>query len=112
MSDQDNSRQVSAFRLTRLVAEKRIRSLAAKSDNIAWGLHALDRMVERDILDVDALRILRKGQCVEDPVLTPRGEWKTKLVLRIRGVREAGVAVVILRSNRLFVKTVEWKDIK
>jgi len=30
----------------------------------------------------------------------------------LRGVREAGVVLIILKSDRLFIKTVEWEDVR
>ena len=101
---------VSNYRLTPAVAEKRIKALAIQSENIGWGLHALDRMIQRGIYDVDALRVMRQGFCDGNPERTERGEWKAKMVRRMVGAREIGVVVVILKSNRLFVKTVEWED--
>jgi hypothetical protein len=46
-----------------------------------------------------------------EPEATPREEWKCKMVLRLRGAREAGVVVIILKRGGLFVKTVEWEDL-
>ena len=40
-----------------------------------------------------------------------RGEWKCKIVFKLRGAREAGAVVIVLRTDRLFVKTVEWEDL-
>jgi hypothetical protein len=81
------------------------------SDNVSFGLHAMDRMVERDITTLDALRVLRHGEIVGEiePGRTT-GEWKCKMVARRRGSRDMGVVSVVLRTGRLFVKTVEWED--
>lgn len=105
------ARQVVAFRLTAGVAEKRIRELAKETGRIGWSDHARDRMEEREIFDVDALRVLREGHCTEAPEQTPRREWKCKMTKKIRGSREVGVVVVIIRDDRLWIKTVEWEDV-
>ena len=67
-------------------------------------------MTERDILDIEVFKILRSGTLAGEPEQTPRGEWKLKLVKRLRGNRDAGVVTIILRGDRqLLVKTVEWR---
>ena len=103
---------VARYRLTPAIAEKRIKALAADSGNISWGQHALGRMEEREIFDEAALRSLRAGHIEGEPELTPRGEWKCKMVRPTKGRREVGVVVIILKTHRLFVKTVEWEDLK
>jgi hypothetical protein len=102
--------KVTEYRLTTQVAEKRIRAIAAVTENVILGNHARERMVERDIFDVDVFRILRTGHVDEPPEQTEQGEWKCKVVLKIRGGRTAGVITIILHNNKLFVKTVEWED--
>ena len=70
-------------------------------------------MSERDIIDIEVFRILKKGALGEEPEQTPRGEWKLKLVMRLRGNRDAGVVVIILNGDRkVLVKTVEWEDLQ
>lgn len=89
-----------------------IRSIAADSRNVAFGAHALERMEEREITTLDALRVLRIGEIVGD--IEPgknAGEWKCKVVAGRRGSREIGVATVVLSRGRLFIKTVEWEDL-
>ncbi|MSP81891.1 MAG: DUF4258 domain-containing protein [Alphaproteobacteria bacterium] len=75
-----------------------------------FGDHALERMAERDIFDVVVLRILRTGSIRGDPEQTHHDEWKCKMVLKLRGGRDAGVVTIILHVGKLFVKTVEWED--
>lgn len=111
MDNAPPSRKVTRYRLTSAIAEKRIKSLAEISDNIAWSFHALQRMSEREIFDADVLRILRGGSIENEPEEARQGEWKCKMVRRLRGSREAGVVVIILRADRLLVKTVEWEDV-
>jgi len=94
------------------VAQRRIREAAADSDNVIFGEHALERMEERGIYDVAVLEILRLGTIDGNPEITERKEWKCKMVKRIRGAREAGVITIILHNGRLFIKTVEWEDLR
>jgi len=110
MEESDPSRKVLEYRLKPKAAEERIRFLAARSDNISWGSHTLKRMEEREIFDVMVLRALRGGTCQGEPELTPRKEWKCKIVKRMLGSREVGI-VVIIQPSRLFIKTVEWEDL-
>jgi hypothetical protein len=110
MSAGTASDAVTPLRLTRGVAEKRIRKAAQASENVILGNHARQRMLERGIDDVDVHRVLRTGGIVEDPEPAETGEWKCKFVQKVRGGRDVGVVVIILRDGKLFVKTVEWED--
>jgi hypothetical protein len=112
MDDAQSGRKVTRYRVTAAIAEKRIRQIAGDSDNIKWSLHALQRMEEREIFDIAVLRVLRAGTISGNPEETPReGEWKCKMVRRIRGAREAGVVAILLRREFLLIKTVEWEDL-
>jgi len=111
MDGKSHGHKVTAYRLTRAIAERRIRSIAADTGMVKWAFHALDRMIERGIFDDDVLAVLRRGTISGDPESTPRGEWKCKMVRQIRGSREVGVITIILKSGCLFVKTVEWEDL-
>ena len=88
-----------------------IHKLAADTDNILWSKHALARMDERGITDKMAVEVLQRGdvkgsaEAGQNP-----GEWKVKLVRRMKGHREAGVVVLTVRNGRLLVKTAEWED--
>lgn len=97
-------------RLAAEQAERRIRAIAADTARIRWSFHALERMEERGIPDVDVLRILRLGMIAGPPRTDRPGEWTCKMVRTIRGRREAGVVAIILLGDRLLVKTVEWED--
>ena len=94
------------------MAEKRIHAAAQRSEMVILGTHARERMQEREIDDADVLRVLRQGIVVDAPEPAEPGEWKCKIVRRIRGSRDVGVVTIILRDSRLFVKTVEWEDVK
>lgn len=102
--------KVSKIRLTRAIAQQRIRELANESSNVILGTHAKERMGDREILRRDVDRVLRGGYIEGDPERTEQGEWKCKMTLPIKGSRDLGVVVIILRRGKLFVKTVEWED--
>lgn len=104
--------KVVSFRPQARHLEERVRSLAGDSKNILWSNHARDRMDERGIVADDALRVLRKGHVRGSPEKTDKGEWKVKMVHAIKGAREAGVVTIILTNGRLFIKTVEWEDMR
>ena len=106
----DEQQNVARFRLTAARAQEIIREAAQDADNVVWGTHALGRMEERGIYDIDVLRILRGGWVDDDPEPTDRGEWKCKVTLNIKRGRTAGVVTVIMQNGALFVKTVEWED--
>ncbi len=98
------------YRLSASRAQEIIQERALDADNIVWSVHALERMDERGIYDIDVLRILRKGFVDDDPEQTERGEWKCKVTLNIKRGRTAGVVTIIMSQGELYVKTVEWED--
>jgi hypothetical protein len=103
---------VTAFRPRTADMLATIRTAAADSKNVMFGDHALDRMEERGITTLDALRILRTGDIDEPPEPgRQKGEWKCKVTARLRGSRDAGVITIVMITGRLFVKTVEWEDL-
>ena len=68
-------------------------------------------MAERGITDADVYAVLRIG----DPTGhiargKGNGEWKCKIVAKVRGSRQIGVVVIVIADGYLFVKTVEWED--
>lgn len=106
----DKSKSVTRFRLTAARAQEMVRERAEDSDNIVWSTHALERMEQRGIYDVDVIRILRRGWVDADPEPTDRGEWKCKVTLNLKRGRTAGVVTIVMMNGALFVKTVEWED--
>ena len=109
----DNGKQkVVSLKLTIEVARERIRAAAQDSSNVAIGSHAQERMNERDVTLKEVIDVLRKGYIDELPTRTAHNEWQCKVTLKLRGIRAIGVVVIILINQRLFVKTVEWEDIK
>lgn len=100
------------LKLTAASAEKVIHQSAQDADNIIFGNHAMERMSERGIFTTDVLRILRAGWVDGEPEHTDSGEWKCKITLDIKRGRTAGVVTIIMHNDMLFVKTVEWEDIR
>jgi hypothetical protein len=103
---------VARLNLTAAAAEKAIRKSAQDADNVILGKHAMERMSEREIFTADVLRILRTGWVDGEPEHTDSGEWKCKITLDIKRGRTAGVVTIIMHNDMLFVKTVEWEDIR
>jgi Domain of unknown function (DUF4258) len=113
MKDEQRSHNVARMALRPDEFEDRVRNLAAVTGRVAWSAHARERMEERDISIRVALTVLREGR-VSGPIEPGQsaGEWKAKIVRNVKGRRDVGVVVVIIRNDRLFVKTVEWEDLR
>jgi hypothetical protein len=114
MADEDDPsphRKILAMVPRRAVLEKRVHELALDSSNIIWTDHFWVRAEQRSITTIDALRILRTGY-VEDEITAGKkpGEWKCKLTKKLKGRREVGVVVIVINSDGLLVKTIEWED--
>jgi hypothetical protein len=91
----------------------RIRKLAADGA-YGYGTHVFQRRGQRSIDINDALDALRLGE-IDGPIKPGinAGEWKCKVTAKLEGAdRELGVAVVVIKDNKLFLLTVEWEDIK
>lgn len=85
--------------------------LAGETDRVIFGDHAQERMEERGVSSEDVYRVLRLGSI--SGAVTPGkgpGEWKCKVVAKPRGSRKMGVATIVVMSDYLFIKTVEWED--
>ncbi len=95
------------------VFQARVRDLATNTRNVRWGLHAKDRMVERDITDRMMFDVLRTG-ILSGPITAGKraDEWCGKMIKTIKGRRQVGVVTVLVSDRQLFVKTVEWEDLK
>lgn len=90
-----------------------VRSAARDSKNVKFGNHAFDRMEERGITTLDAIRVLQSGGIKGE--IEPgknAGEWKCKIAKLMKGNRDIGVVTLVMSNGRLFVKTVEWEDLK
>lgn len=107
------ARRVVEFRPDARQLLETVREAAADSASVKFGSHALDRMEERGISTLDALRVLRAGEIEDDIEPGKRaGEWKCKIIKQMKGSREVGVVTIVMSNSRLFVKTVEWEDLR
>lgn len=99
-------------RLFREEIVRRVRDLATKG-KILWSDHAFERVDGRDINVQVAKRILERGDLKDDLVEPGKraGEWKVKIVDRVKPNRDVGVVVIVIQTKRLLVKTVEWEDL-
>ena len=116
MSDDDASAKILKFRPRPSDIQKMVRALARNSKNVRWRAqthetHSVSRMNWRDITDVMMFDVLRTGHVKGDiePGKYP-GEWKVKMCKPMKGRREVGVVTLVIKSQWLFVKTVEWED--
>lgn len=91
---------------------KTIRDLAALG-KISFSVHAFDeRMGERGIEQGDVLNILRLGD-IENAIVPGKrdGEWRCLVRGRLAWAgRDAGIATVVVRKDRLIIVTTEWMD--
>jgi hypothetical protein len=90
-------------------AERVIHERAADSSKVIIIGHPEERSDEREINDVEIFRVLREGVVVDPPRLEG-DDWVAVIRRRIRGTRDAGVVTIILRDDKLIVKTVMWVD--
>jgi hypothetical protein len=112
------SAEIAPFRPRPSQLQKRIRELAKDSKNVRWRAkthetHAESRMNWRDITDRMMFDVLRTGYLKGDivPGKYP-GEWKAKMCKQMKGQREVGVVTIVIHNHKLFVKTVEWEDLR
>jgi hypothetical protein len=101
----------SVARLDKAIARRRINQISKVTENVILGIHARERMVERDIVVSDLYRVLRNGFVDDDGELTDQGEWKYKVTLKMASGREIGAVTIIVHDQKLFVMTVEWEDL-
>ena len=89
-----------------------IREIATLDHHVYLGTHTRERMEERGITRLDAVRVLQRGT-IEGKITPGRSanEWKCKVVARLKGSREIGVVTIVVQERKLFVKTVEWEDL-
>jgi hypothetical protein len=98
--------------------EKLIRELAKDSRNVRWRserfeTHAAARMEWRDITDRMMFEVLRTGSVKGAIELGKNpGEYKVKMSKQMKGRREVGVVTIVINRRRLFIKTVEWEDLR
>lgn len=89
-----------------------VHEIAKLDRHVYLGSHTRERMEERGITRLDAIRVLQRGS-IAGAIARGRnpGEWKCKVIARLKGSREIGVVTVVVEERKLFVKTVEWEDL-
>jgi hypothetical protein len=109
---EQSRRKIVEFKPRADALEKQIREIAKNDRSVYFGTHARERMEERGITFLDAIRVLKRGFVSGDIVAGGRpGEWKCKVVANVKGSRDVGVVTIVSDGRRLFVKTVEWEDL-
>lgn len=93
---------------------QQVQNYAEQSENVFFSSHARERMQERDVTDVEVLRVLRLGMIDGRPWIEERGgDMACKVVQKQPCGRRLGVVTIIITAKgRLFVKTVEWEDVR
>ncbi len=97
----------------RLEALLRIIKRLTKEDRISYLAHALERMNERGFDIFDVKQVLTSGY-IASPIRAGAkdGEWTVKLVDALEGTtRKMGVVTIVVREDRLLIKTTEWEDL-
>lgn len=109
---------IASFRPKPSVLEALVRKIAIDSRNVRWRAqsyetHTESRMDWRDITDDMMFEVLRTGYLKGgvEPGKYP-GEWKLKMCKELKGRREVGVVTILIRQATLFIKTVEWEDLR
>jgi hypothetical protein len=89
-----------------------INGVAKDTSNIIISTHAVERLKERDFLFEDVIDILRDGVVMEEARKEEKtGNWSYLVTnMRFRGGRNAAAVTIVQQDNKLFVKTVMWRD--
>ena len=94
-------------------AERVIRERTKETTNIVISRHAFNRIDEREITQPDVYNILRTGFVEGSPQMNIEGDWDVTVTKLMPDGRYAGVVKIVFRKKEiLFVKTVEWMDVK
>jgi Domain of unknown function (DUF4258) len=113
MSELARERVIVQFRPLPAQLLQTVQAISADSSNVKFSNHALDRMEERGITTLDTLRVLRSGDIKGSiEAGNNKGEWRCKITKQMKGAREIGVVTIVMSAGRLFIKTVEWEDLK
>jgi hypothetical protein len=113
MTQESGKPKVTKFRPKAADLARQVHELAKATENIGWSKHVREQMEARDISDHDVLKVLRTGS-IEGDIVSGQaaGEWKCKMVARIKGNRDVGVVTVVCDGKRLWLKTAEWEDLR
>lgn len=84
-----------------------ISNLAKDSKNVRFSKHARDRMLERDVSDIQVIRCLMSGRFEEEPSRSSKGNWSFKM-----RVMDSGESITVVgaldydnRGNHVLVIT-------
>jgi predicted amino acid-binding ACT domain protein len=91
----------------------RIIKRLTKEDRISYLAHAIERMQQRGFDIFDVKQVLAHGYIDGSIRAGARdGEWTVKLVDELEGTsRKMGVVTIVVREDRLLIKTTEWEDL-
>ena len=84
----------------------------SKERKIGFLDHAEERLAERGFDTFDVFETLENGY-IDGPIEAGKreGEWKVKIVDVPEGrSRKMGVVTIVVKDQRLLIKTVEWED--
>jgi hypothetical protein len=84
----------------------------AKERRISYLDHSEERIGQRGFDVFDVRRTLERGHIVgRIEAGKKEGEWKVKVVETPEGAsRKMGVVTIVVREQRLLIKTTEWED--
>jgi hypothetical protein len=95
-------------------ATDQIRACAAKEDFTPhWKAHALDRLLERDLIVADALHVLKHGFVLDEPVPSDvEGYFKYAVEAKTPNSDGRVVRLIVVPDGacELKVITIMWKD--
>jgi hypothetical protein len=91
------------FRMTRPVALRTIRRLAAEGATLRFTVHARDQMRRRQITPRQVLGVLLKGGIEEGPSRDSHGCWRC--TMRRYAAGETAVVVAAICGDRLVIVT-------
>ncbi len=86
--------------------------MLAKRGEIGFLDHSDERMAQRGFDTFDVFEAFDKGY-IDGPIVAGKrvGEWKVKVVNVPDGTtRKMGVVTIVVRQERLLIKTTEWED--
>ena len=94
-------------------AQDLINSLAKDAKNIKYTKHARERLGDRDFSIRDVEKVLCNGIIIEEPREGKKGDWSYLIQYwgLERTARDVGCATIILKDNKLLVKTIEYIDL-
>lgn len=84
----------------------------SKERKVGFLDHAEERLAERGFDIFDVFETLENGY-IDGPIKAgaKEGEWKAKVVDVPEGrSRKMGVVTIVVKEQRLLIKTVEWED--